>query len=122
MNKNDKVVFVYNADAGLFSTVSDFAHKVISPDTYSCNLCKITYGNFTMEKDWKDFLNSLDCQKEFLHRNEFRQKYPQFKDVNLPCIFISDRGQMNPIVSAEEINSVRDIGALKNLLVQKEIS
>ena len=32
------IVFVYNADSGLFNMVTDTAHKMLSPDTYECNL------------------------------------------------------------------------------------
>ncbi len=50
MTKNnpnvDELIFVYNADAGLFSLVSDFAHKIISSENYA-------------------------CKKEFLHKDEF---------------------------------------------------
>ena len=31
----DQLIFVYNADSGLFSSLTDFAHKSISPST--CN-------------------------------------------------------------------------------------
>ena len=40
-----ELLFVYNADTGLFNTVADAAHKILSPSTYSCNLCKVTYGD-----------------------------------------------------------------------------
>ena len=114
-----KLLFVYNADAGLFASLTDFAHKIVSPETYSCNLCKITYGNLTMKKEWKDFLDSLEYEKAFLHRDEFLKEYSQFKGAALPCVFVSDEGGMRQIVSADEINALGDVGGLKNLLGQK---
>lgn len=119
MGNIGKVIFVYNADSGLFSTVSDFAHKIISPDTYECNLCKITFGNMTMKKEWKDFLDSLELQKEFMHRNEFIKGYPGQKEVALPCIFVSGPDGLKLAVSAEEINALKSIGELKSALTQK---
>ncbi|MGI8952546.1 MAG: hypothetical protein ACR2FN_13295 [Chitinophagaceae bacterium] len=49
------LIFVYNADADLFSTLTDFAHKILSPSTYQCKLCALTYGNISMKQEWKFF-------------------------------------------------------------------
>jgi hypothetical protein len=51
------LVFVYNADSGssgLFNTLTDIAHKLISPHTYSRNLCALTHSNPGMRKEWKE--------------------------------------------------------------------
>ena len=74
MNKSDdktSLVFVYNADSGLFNTMTDIAHKIFSPDTYSCNLCMITHDNLSMRSEWKNFIEQLDIELAFLHRDEF---------------------------------------------------
>jgi hypothetical protein len=39
-----KLLFVYNADSGLFNSIAEAAHKIVSPQTYRCDLCRITYG------------------------------------------------------------------------------
>lgn len=57
-----QLVFVYNADSGLFNTVTDIAHKIISPSTYSCQLCTLTHSYFSVKKDWTDFLAELDAR------------------------------------------------------------
>ncbi|WP_232221892.1 hypothetical protein [Methanococcoides burtonii] len=44
MSKNT-LIFVYNADSGLINEMKDYVHKIVSPSTYECNLCAITYGN-----------------------------------------------------------------------------
>jgi hypothetical protein len=119
LNEIKKLIFVYNADSGLFSTVTDFAHKIVSPETYNCNLCKITYGNMTMKSSWKDYLDSLNYEKEFLHRNEFQKQYPEFKEVALPAIFAWRQDQAKLLMSAEEINSVSDVETLKDKLSKK---
>ena len=119
MNEIKKLIFVYNADSGLFSTVTDFAHKIVSPETYSCNLCKITYGNITMKSSWKDYVGSLNCEKEFLHRNEFQSRYPEFKGCDLPAIFACMQDEIKMLVSAQEINAVNDIEGLKDKLNKK---
>ena len=113
------MIFVYNADSGLFSTVTDFAHKIISPDTYECNLCKLTYGNFAMKNEWRDFLESLESEKVFLHRDEFKKQFPQIDETVFPCVFILKDGQTQLLLNAEEINRVSDIAELKNIIMGK---
>ena len=66
--KKQQLIFVYNAHSDLLSTVTDFAHKLLSPATYSCNLCTLTYGNFTVQKEWKSFIKSLSIKAFFSQR------------------------------------------------------
>ena len=62
----DRLIFVYNADSGLFNTLTDIAHKVLSPDTYACNLCSITHGYLKERRKWRNFIRTLDHPVEFL--------------------------------------------------------
>lgn len=79
LTKKPKLIFVYNADGGVFNLLSDVAHKILSPETYSCNLCSITHTNFGMKKEWKQYLESLGNLLEFLHADEFRTEYKREK-------------------------------------------
>jgi hypothetical protein len=45
-----ELIFIYNAKSGLVNEMIDFAHKIVSPETYDCNLCAISYGTFTKKK------------------------------------------------------------------------
>lgn len=118
-NEAPELIFVYNADSGLFASVSDFTHKIVSPDTYECNLCLITYGNIGMKNEWKDFLVTIPQSKTFLHKNEFRKEYPEFDYTKLPAIFINDGKMVKEFVSAEEINRQSTVSELKILLRRK---
>ena len=109
------VVFVYNADSGLFNTLTDIAHKIFSPQTYECNLCAITYGNFAIRKEWQEFLETLDMELEFLHRDEFIDIYG-LKEIRLPAIFRKTEGGLQLWITAEEINRCTGIDELKTLL------
>jgi hydroxypyruvate isomerase len=107
---------VYNADSSLFSQVSDFVHKVVSSETYQCNLCGIIYGHIGMKQEWKTFIQSLPMAVEFLHKDEFTRQYPQLKNSDLPAIFLSDAGQTKSFITADEINSVHTIDGLIKLV------
>ena len=55
-NVIEEIVFIYNAKSGLFNAFLDWSHKIISPKTYECKLCAITYNNFGKEKKWREIL------------------------------------------------------------------
>lgn len=112
-----QLTFVYNADSGLFSSLNDFAHKIISPSTYSCNLCALTYGNFTMKTEWKDFIQQLPVITTFLHKDEFEKQYQI--NVALPAVFIKDDLVTNQLISREEIDNCVSLKQLKNLISSK---
>lgn len=112
------LIFVYNADSGLFNSLTDLAHKIFSPQTYQCNLCAITYSVAGMRKEWKDFLDSLDMPMEFLHCDEFEARHG-LKGVPLPAIFKKVNDELEVWIDAEAINSCRTLDDLKQLITQK---
>lgn len=114
---NDSVVFVYNADSGLFNTLTDTAHKLFSPETYECNLCAMTFSALGMKKEWKEFLDTMDIPLEFLHRDELKEKYST--EAELPAIFLKSGKKLNLIVEASSINECQDIEELKQLINDK---
>ena len=115
MTKN-KLIFVYNADSSVFSQVSDAVKKIVTPIKYECNLCMVTYGALSMKDEWREFLDALPFEKEFLHRDEFQKQYPELESTKLPAIFISQNNSLTPLVSADEINIQKDIIGLKNII------
>lgn len=113
-----KLVFVYNADSGLFNTLTDIAHKLLSPHTYNCQLCAITHGTFRVHRQWTDFIQSLGVECEFLHRDEFTKLY-RYGDVELPAVFTWQSEKLSLCMAAEEINGVESIQELQQLVMQK---
>jgi hypothetical protein len=118
MTATPMIIFVYNADSGIFNTLTDIAHKVFAPESYSCNLCAITYGNFAMRTEWKEFLEGLEAGFEFLHRDELAERYGM-TEVQLPAIFRKPGDALELWISAEEINACRSIDDLKSLITGK---
>lgn len=115
---NKIMLFVYNADSGLFNTLTDIAHKVFSPETYECNLCAITYGTFTVRAEWKAFLETLSYELEFLHRDEFAARYPALP-APLPAIFLKEGEHLEPMITADEINGCASVDDLKRLITDR---
>jgi hypothetical protein len=124
-----KLVFVYNADSGGFYTgLKDTLHKTFRKSTYQCNLCQVTFGAFGMKKEWKNFVNDLDVpvefkkkdkfKFEFLHKDEFDQKY-DVKDAKFPSAYLLDKTGLELFISQDEMNAVKSIDELKDLVNQK---
>ena len=110
-----KLVFVYNADSGMFNTLTDIAHKVFSPQTYECNLCAISHSYLSERGEWKDFIQGLGVDCEFLHRDEFLKKYSSDEEV-FPVIFEDMNSDLVVRVSAEKINSCKSMDDLKEVI------
>ena len=112
------LVFVYNAESGLFNALTDIAHKVFSPQTYSCNLCALTHSNFGMRAEWKRFIESLDYQVEFLHADELKTRYG-LEGFPLPLVLEKKDGELKILVDADSINACRNINELQQTLLNK---
>lgn len=117
-NKKTSLLFVYNADSGIFNTLSDIAHKILSPETYECNLCAITHSHFSMRKPWGKYLETLDAELEFLHRDELIKQYGE-QSAALPTIFVKQADKsLTVAVSAEEINQCKTMDDLQGTITK----
>ena len=110
-----KLLFVYNADSGLFNTVTDIAHKMLSPKTYECNLCSITHGVFKVRETWVTFLEQLDAECEFLHKDEFLKNNPA-SDVVFPAVFKIQDDHPELWIDSESINGLDSVDDLKRVI------
>lgn len=112
-----QLIFVYNANGDLFSSLTDFAHKIISPATYECQLCKLTYGNFLIKNEWKKFIENLPLKSVFVYRVQFEKQY-KVKD-DFPSIFVTMNSVPEKIISRNEIENCKTLEELKTLVTQK---
>ena len=109
----DTLLFVYNADTGIWNGYMDIMHKVFSPKTYPCQLCAITHGTFKVKKSWDDFAKSLPVSIRFLHRDEWHAEFGR-KDP-LPAIFLKRGEEVLPWIDAATIN-IMDLESLKEYI------
>ena len=75
VNQSYDLIFVYNADSGLVAMLGDITHRIVSPQTYPCKLCALTYSVNGMSRDWKNFVGALGRRVIFLHRDELQKLY-----------------------------------------------
>ena len=110
------LIFVYNAKSGLASAVGDMVHKIVSPATYPCSLCALTYGVVSMRGEWRRFLDSTGLPTQFLYRDQFRRQ-PDGRDLALPAILLGGPASVPTVlVSAAELDALPDLPALIALL------
>lgn len=112
------LVFVYNADSGLVNTLLDIGHKIVSPQTYNCNLCALTHSTFSIRSEWKDFIEQLGVPVEFLHRDELSRQH-DIHGVALPAVFRKTDGRLQELINRNQIDHCHSLDDLKRLVEQK---
>jgi len=105
-----KLIFVYNADSGLMNTLMDIGHKAISPQTYECSLCGLTFGILKEHKQWKQFRLASSMDLEFLHRDEFQQQYN--RTFEYPVILQENNNELDIAISNIELNKIKTLDEL----------
>jgi len=97
-----ELIFVYNAQSALSDRLLDYAHKIIKPSTYACNLCQLTHHNLGERRLWKQFKQDIQIPLNFYHKDEFKTL---FKTVHkYPVILVKDKDDATVLLSAKEIN------------------
>jgi len=106
---NTTLIFVYNADSGPVSGLFDLGHKILSPSTYQCSLCTLTHGPFTEKEAWTEFRKTMGVPMEFLHRDEFENKY----DLRFEYpVILTKNNNIEVLMPKEDIDSLEDLDAL----------
>jgi hypothetical protein len=116
-----KLIFIYNADSGLRNTIVDSAHKILSPDTYTCSLCDITFGAFKENSVWKKFRKEANLDMQFLHKDEFNKTYASkfgYK-FTFPIVLAESDTVFDVFIKTEELNNLDDSKALIDLIHQR---
>ncbi|OUJ71739.1 hypothetical protein [Hymenobacter crusticola] len=111
-----QLLFVYNAEAGALQGLLDTLHKTLSPQTYACSLCRLTYGAVHMRSEWKQFVQELGLPCRFLHRPEFIREFPTLRQQPLPAAFGQNTtGEWQLLVSKEEFDQA-NLASLMQLI------
>lgn len=109
-----KILFIYNANSDTGSKMLDFAHKIMSPATYNCALCSLTFGAFTEKKKWKTFRKTLLAKGyilSFLHKDEFQKSYKsKFGHAfTYPIILVETEYDLEVLLSTERLNAMETV-------------
>ncbi|QOR67168.1 hypothetical protein IM538_03180 [Cytobacillus suaedae] len=111
-----EIIFVYNAKSGIWNGILDSLHKLSSPETYPCELCQLTFGLTSMNREWRSFLRTLPYKVIFLHLDELWSDLPK---VEFPAIFLKGIEGYNMLISKDEMRSCKDVKDLIILMNSK---
>ena len=117
----NELIFVYNADSGIMNAVKDYFHKVISPKTYECSLCTLTYDILGMKSEWKKAIKETGIKTIFLHKDELAERYSL--SFELPVVLLKKGDKIRVLISAEQMNKIRSLNELieiVNKTIKKE--
>jgi hypothetical protein len=117
-----KLIFVYNANSGKVSAIVDGLHKIVSPSTYDCNLCAITFGNFSEDKVWREFREESKAEMEFYHRDEFLKQFRSkwLPKYDFPVLLSEEKGELELFMDVQELNSLEDANQLIEAIKKRQ--
>ena len=109
-----RLIFVYNANSGKGNTYLESLHKMVSPSSYNCSLCRLTYGIFSEKKQWKRFRKEAQLEMEFYHKDEFTKTFKSkwLPKYTFPIILLENQGELQIFLSSEKINEIENVQTL----------
>ncbi len=121
MPKSPKLIFVYNADSGVLNALKDCVHKLVSPQTYPCKLCDLTYGAFAERKKWKKFRNQSNAQMVFLHADEFYKHYKSkfLPNYELPIVLIQNAYDLEIFIDHSTMNTCDNLNQFMDMVTNR---
>ncbi len=113
-----QLVFVYNALSGIGNSLLDSAHKIMSPSTYDCRLCSLTYGAMRERRDWKLFRENSTIPMVFYHKDEFLSAYASkfAAKFTFPIILADTGEELQVLVTTTELNTIDDTAELMEII------
>ena len=104
-----EVLFVYNANSGAANAVLDSMHKILSPSTYDCKLCELTFGTFSENRVWKKFRQNSNYKFQFLHKDEFLKRYKSkwLPKYDFPVALLIGNDAMELLISSEDFEALK---------------
>lgn len=113
-----KLYFIYNANSGVFNSLSDIAHKTLKPETYQCNLCKLTHGLLFEKKKWTNFNAQLKIETEYLHK-DFLPKKLQGLSKTYPIILLEQNSTIETFISTAKIEEIISLDQLIEMVTSQ---
>lgn len=109
-----ELLFVYNAKSDTVNRLIDFAHKIVSPSTYECDLCSLTHSNLGEKKEWKDFVMETNSELKFYHIDDFEDTFnTSFK---YPVILKKTNDRIEPLLDHQAIANIASVTDLINTI------
>jgi len=115
---SQELIFVYNAKSG-DSSLKSSLQKVLSPKSYTCNLCKLTHGFFKEKKAWRLFRKrNAAVDMKFLYADEFEKEYASKfgAKYTYPIVLEKTGYELEVFIATEELNKIKNLTELLKLM------
>ena len=112
MRQERELCFIYNAQSGVGHALMDYVHKIVSPNTYACSLCSVTYGNLGMHRGWAKYLKGLPFKIRFLYKDTMPEN---LQDTALPAAFVVVGSEWKQVMNDSQMNKATTLGSLISL-------
>ena len=110
----DTIFFIYNSQDDFYTLFSDTIHKTFKPETYPCQLCKLTYNTFNKKKKWRTFLSELNYEYIFLYKHD--KFIAENKIIDFPLIMIGSNKDPKILLLKRDINKNTNLDELINMI------
>ena len=108
------LVVVWNADHGWQHALFDGLHKWLRPQTYPCDLCRLTYGLIRPKRSWTEFVEACGRPVHFIYRDQYGAVMVDGpEEPDFPMALERRDGSWKVLLSAREIQK---IGTLEELI------
>lgn len=112
-----ELFFVYNAKTGFGNMVLDGLHKAISPSTYPCGLCAITYHAVGKRKAWKEYLEGINVPVRFYYTDSIPAEFD--KNFEYPAVLRYENSSVSLILDKQDFAAINDLNEFIVLLEEK---
>ena len=113
-----RLVFIYNARGGALQAMLDLLHKTLSPSTYGCDLCRLTY-TYRMRQPWREYLESLPWEIEFRYADQLDDDQRKLAGTLPACLLESGAGRQL-LLDADMISQCQDVAGLIEMLEKEQ--
>ena len=109
-----RLIFVYNANSGKGNALLDSLHKIVSPQTYDCKLCELTFGLVSEKRRWKQFRKKSGVDMLFLHKDEFQKEFRSkwLPKYDFPVILINEGSGLEIFALKADLEELTNTEAL----------
>ena len=115
--RGGSLVFIYNARSGNLQALLDLVHKTLSPATYRCALCQLTY-TFRMRQQWREYLEGLSWDIEFRYFDQLVEEERMLAGT-LPACLLNSGNRRQLLLDADMINGCQDVAGLIAVLEEQ---
>ena len=114
----NKLIFVYNAHSNTKHGLLDAAKKILSPSTYDCKLCALTYGPILERKKWKKFRKESGISMDFLHKDEYEKQFKSkfAQQYKYPVILIQNHYELDVFMNAEKLAEINNLNSFITII------